>query len=186
MALALLLILVPLVELQAQGTPHKESNQAEDSWRVIESSESQARNRYDGLPGPSGRAGSTGLEAQRTEYPHASGNLMTGSGMVPQQTLPLTGRVVPQPIKPLVLISEPAATNSPTMPAPRLTPAPPASAPVYVLPPQPVPPPVTTYKPLIPVTPPPKRYYLGRGLFGQPKLYVPDQPVRNFLRYFSF
>jgi hypothetical protein len=29
-------------------------------------------------------------------------------------------------------------------------------------------------------------YYLGRGIIGQPKLYVPGQPVRNALRFLTF
>ena len=45
--------------------------------------------------------------------------------------------------------------------------------------------PVVTYKPLVPVVPLPAQYYLGQGLLGQPKLYVPDQPLRNFLRYLT-
>ena len=31
----------------------------------------------------------------------------------------------------------------------------------------------------------PAGYVIGRGLIGQPKLYVPGQSVRNFLRYIS-
>ncbi len=31
----------------------------------------------------------------------------------------------------------------------------------------------------------PEGYVVGRGLIGQPKLYKPGQPVRNFLRYIS-
>jgi hypothetical protein len=60
-----------------------------------------------------------------------------------------------------------------------------------VLPPPPVVPggggyaPVIQYKPLVPLAPMPPQYYIGRGLFGQPKLYVPEQPMRNFLRYLS-
>jgi hypothetical protein len=45
--------------------------------------------------------------------------------------------------------------------------------------------PLIQYKPLVPVSPMPSQYYIGRGLLGQPKLYVPQQPVRNFLRYLS-
>jgi len=45
--------------------------------------------------------------------------------------------------------------------------------------------PVVTYRPLVPVVPMPAQYYLGQGLLGQPKLYVPDQPLRNFLRYLT-
>jgi len=45
--------------------------------------------------------------------------------------------------------------------------------------------PVVTYRPLVPVVPMPAQYYVGQGLLGQPKLYVPEQPVRNFFRYLS-
>lgn len=45
--------------------------------------------------------------------------------------------------------------------------------------------PVVTYRPLVPVIPMPGQYYLGRGVLGQPKLYVPNQPLRNFVRYLS-
>ncbi len=44
--------------------------------------------------------------------------------------------------------------------------------------------PVTSYRPIttsIPAAP----YRIGKGLVGQPKLYVPGQPMRNFLRYLS-
>lgn len=61
----------------------------------------------------------------------------------------------------------------------------PASVPVITPQPQMVAPPVTTFRPLVPVAPPPAQYYIGRGLLGQPKLYVPQQPIRNFLRYLS-
>lgn len=66
----------------------------------------------------------------------------------------------------------------------------PSAAGMLVLPPPPPVPtvpvqigPMVTYKPLAPLVPVPAQYYLGRGLLGQPKLYVPDQPLRNFLRY---
>lgn len=44
--------------------------------------------------------------------------------------------------------------------------------------------PVTSYRPIttIPAVPP---YRIGKGIFGQPKLYVPNQPVRNFFRSIS-
>ena len=43
--------------------------------------------------------------------------------------------------------------------------------------------PVTSYRPI--TTSPAAPYQIGKGIFGQPKLYVPSQPVRNFLRYLS-
>ncbi|MFW6169398.1 MAG: hypothetical protein ACODAD_02830 [Planctomycetota bacterium] len=36
------------------------------------------------------------------------------------------------------------------------------------------------------VEPLPEGYVVGRGLIGQPKLYKPGQPLRNFLRFLTF
>lgn len=41
------------------------------------------------------------------------------------------------------------------------------------------------YRPVITLRPMPASYVVGRGLIGQPTVYVPGQPVRNFLRYIS-
>jgi hypothetical protein len=45
--------------------------------------------------------------------------------------------------------------------------------------------PYTSYRTVAPVAAVPTRYYVGRGILGQPKLYVPGQPLRNFVRYLS-
>jgi hypothetical protein len=45
--------------------------------------------------------------------------------------------------------------------------------------------PTVTYKPVVPLIAVPQQYYFGRGIVGQPKIYVPGQPIRNFLRYLS-
>ena len=41
------------------------------------------------------------------------------------------------------------------------------------------------FRPMIPLASPKPVYYFGQGLLGQPKLYVPGQPIRNVLRYLS-
>ncbi len=41
------------------------------------------------------------------------------------------------------------------------------------------------FRPLIPLVPPPPVYYFGQGVLGQPKVYVPGQPLRNVLRYLT-
>ena len=41
------------------------------------------------------------------------------------------------------------------------------------------------YRPLWPVVTMPPNYYFGRGILGQPKVYVPGQPIRNVLRYLT-
>ena len=44
--------------------------------------------------------------------------------------------------------------------------------------------PVTSYRPVT-TSPAVPSYRIGTGIFGQPKLYVPNQPIRNFLRSLS-
>lgn len=53
-------------------------------------------------------------------------------------------------------------------------------------------PPTTTsvrvLRPIVTVPPAPtvpEGHVVGKGLIGQPKLYIPGQPVRNFLRYIT-
>ena len=128
-----------------------------------------------------------GHSQDRGSLPAASGG--DGWRVVDPASLPpvLPGQAAaPTVFQPSVVVSEPAPSQLPSSQAWPPVVFPPASAPVYAHPPQPVPPPVTAYRPLVPIAPPPPQYYLGRGLFGQPKLYVPEQPVRNFLRYLSF
>jgi hypothetical protein len=48
-----------------------------------------------------------------------------------------------------------------------------------------MPPPVVTYRPVLPAPTPPAAYYLGYGILGQPKVYLPGQPVQNFLRWLT-
>jgi hypothetical protein len=61
----------------------------------------------------------------------------------------------------------------------------PNAAPVYTPLPAPVYVPTTTYRPLVPIAQMPSQYRFGRGILGQPKVYVSGQPIRNFLRYLS-
>lgn len=42
------------------------------------------------------------------------------------------------------------------------------------------------YRPVLPLSSVPQNYYVGRGIIGQPKLYVPGQPIRNFFRYLTY
>jgi hypothetical protein len=41
------------------------------------------------------------------------------------------------------------------------------------------------YRPIVALRPLPPAYAVGRGIVGQPKVYVPGQPLRNFVRYLS-
>ena len=79
-------------------------------------------------------------------------------------------------------LSAPAPLWLPPPPTPPLTPVVATSAGTVVAVPAG---PVVTYRPLLPVIPMPDQYYFGRGMLGQPKLYVPNQPLRNFVRYLS-
>jgi hypothetical protein len=47
------------------------------------------------------------------------------------------------------------------------------------------PPPGFFYRPLLPLSTVPRDYFVAQGIYGQPKVYVPRQPVRNFLRYLT-
>jgi hypothetical protein len=119
---------------------------------------------------------------------------------VPAPALVPPPSAAPQPLQapPTITYRAAAPSTLPLPPPPPATSAPvPAtsvqvlSAPVAPAPLAPIQvapiqvPPVVTYRPLVPVTPMPAQYYVGQGLLGQPKLYVPAQPVRNFLRYLS-
>ena len=75
--------------------------------------------------------------------------------------------------------STPAVGNTPVPPAPAITSYYPVGAPQVAYPPY------TVYRPVLPVARMPASYYVGPGVLGQPKLYVPGQPVRNLLRYLS-
>jgi hypothetical protein len=66
----------------------------------------------------------------------------------------------------------------------------PTGQPVYNMPPANLAPtatypPVYSYRPAMPVSAMPADYYFGRGLIGQPKVYVQGQPVRNALRFIT-
>ena len=55
----------------------------------------------------------------------------------------------------------------------------------YAMSPQVAPVPQATYRPIVPLVTMPPQVEVGRGILGQPTVYVPGQPIRNFLRYFS-
>jgi hypothetical protein len=50
-----------------------------------------------------------------------------------------------------------------------------------------LPAPVTyeVYRPVLQIASPSSPAVLGRGVLGQPKAYVPGQPIRNFIRYLT-
>jgi hypothetical protein len=41
------------------------------------------------------------------------------------------------------------------------------------------------WRPIVNIRNMPPNYVVGQGIIGQPKVYVPSQPVRNFLRYIT-
>ena len=41
------------------------------------------------------------------------------------------------------------------------------------------------WRPIGNLRPMPSNYVVGQGIIGQPKVYVPSQPVRNFIRYIT-
>ncbi len=66
----------------------------------------------------------------------------------------------------------PPSVGPPTCCPPMVGPAPVVAAPVG-------------YRPIVALRPLPPAYAVGRGIVGQPKVYVPGQPLRNFVRYLS-
>jgi hypothetical protein len=86
----------------------------------------------------------------------------------------------------LALVGPAIAAAQPT---PYLPPASVSVAPVVTVPPVievPTSPPAScAYRPLVAVTAMPPAYEVGRGILGQPKLYVPRQPLRNFVRWLT-
>lgn len=126
-----------------------------------------------------------------------------GSYLAPlSATASPSDRVVVETIKPNVIqaravdpASIPPSLNQRIVPAYA---APPATTIRYITPPPTirfapivVAPPVlvvdprrnTTFKPVIPFAGMPNNYSIGQGMLGQPKLYMDQQPVRNFFRY---
>jgi len=78
-----------------------------------------------------------------------------------------------------VVVGEPITTIVAAPAAPAYTPVPPpVLTPINTAP-------VVTFRPLLPIAPEPIEYQIGRGILGQPKVYVPGQPLRNFLRYLT-
>jgi hypothetical protein len=41
------------------------------------------------------------------------------------------------------------------------------------------------YRPLVQLAAPPPTYTVGQGLWGQSKVYIPDQHIRNTIRYLT-
>jgi hypothetical protein len=87
-----------------------------------------------------------------------------------------------------VVVNSPVVTGqtvwyspAPASVAPALTVTGSAAPVVVAYPPSAYAAPVTVYRPTV-VTPY-STYYLGRGSVGQPKIYVPGQPVRNAFRW---
>jgi len=110
--------------------------------------------------------------------------VMIGAGVAcADQGIVLLRAVEPAPgVPPVTYSASPAPLLLPPPPSPWSTPVVAVPAGTAVAAPGA---PVVTYRPLVPVIPMPGQYYLGRGVLGQPKLYVPNQPLRNFVRYLS-
>jgi hypothetical protein len=45
--------------------------------------------------------------------------------------------------------------------------------------------PSVPWRPIVNLRSMPENYVVGQGIIGQPKVYVPHQPVRNFIRYIT-
>ena len=121
----------------------------------------------------------------------ASGQIMVDYAAVVAPTYVVTARpvVAVSPIvtwpAPVISYYVPAAEFLPQAAAPTVVRAPfttvyrsyPAAAPQAAIVP------VVTYRPVVTMRPATAPYYVGSGIVGQPKVYVPGQPVRNVLRF---
>jgi hypothetical protein len=118
--------------------------------------------------------------------------------------LPVSQPTAATPPEERTVLKPPSITGAPTIeydspttpPIPQPVPAPaqvpqgttvlrPIAPPVVVYRPAPIYQPRWVYRPVVPLARPPKTYVVGRGVLGQPKVYVPAQPVRNILRWIS-
>jgi hypothetical protein len=112
----------------------------------------------------------------------------------------------PFDVQPTVVVAPQAWTSSPYDPPPgpatgpdtlkwRAVPRDPAPVGTGVspvpglMPPSVAPRPIVTYRPVLPTPlptlPAPIAYEVGRSVWGQPTLYAPGQPIRNFLRWLT-
>jgi hypothetical protein len=104
------------------------------------------------------------------------------SALTPAPALTPSPEITPVPETTFYRPVAPAVYNGTTV----LSPASPACR----TPVSPYCPPTTTpvrmvsYRPVVETSPMPRDYYVGRGMIGQPVVYVPNQPVRNALRWF--
>ena len=101
---------------------------------------------------------------------------LSASSLPPEYQSCITARPVPS-LTPLPYY-EPAATPQAVTPLLQNTVYQPASSQV-VAPPTPI------YQTVVPLRPAPPNYIIGRGIIGQPKLYVPGQPILNALRWLT-
>lgn len=123
------------------------------------------------------------------------GSYPSTSSTAQVQTVPATWSTQAQyaPSTSLPPTSLPPASLPPSLrPNDNIAPQPNSSGPPCVCAPvgQPTysylaPQPTYAYRQSIPVSQLPGNYYFGRGLIGQPKVYVPGQPVRNAVRFIS-
>lgn len=104
-------------------------------------------------------------------------NIGTSIAVLACSSLAFAGWQDPAVAPPSVYMPAADSTLPPTLGPPACCPQAVSAAPVVAAP--------VGYRPLVALRPLPPTYAVGRGILGQPKVYVPGQPLRNFVRYLS-
>ena len=104
-------------------------------------------------------------------------NIGTSIAVLTCSSLAFAGWQDPSVTPPSVYMPAAESTLPPTLGPPACCPPVVGAAPLAAAP--------IGYRPLVALRPLPPAYAVGRGILGQPKVYAPGQPVRNFVRYLS-
>lgn len=117
----------------------------------------------------------------------ATTNMVVGQPIAQSRYVAASGTSQPAAGVPSRIVLPPPATSFSDTGQPAVT----TARPYLLLPPPPQT--IVTQRPLVTSSPPnpvaapapAPAYRVGRGLLGQPKLYVPSQPIRNALRFLT-
>jgi len=124
-------------------------------------------------------AGSTAQQAVAVPYSYGHGYVSVGSPQKVVQVIQPIGYTNAQP-QPQVTYVQPVSYAQPLNVQPLTNLQPLTATPYnpYAQTTRGVP-----WRPIVNVRSMPPNYVVGQGIIGQPKVYVPNQPLRNFLRY---
>ena len=162
---------------------------------------SQAPAAYAGYTAPAMTGWQPVMPVGATAMPAMGTWQMIPTGAIPMMAAPMTQwRPVTQPtgLQPAVYWQAGSAANqvprlggqSPAMPAPGVRLIPCGGSTIPSVDPYARSTPMgqgsqSRYRPIVSLGSVPENYQMGQGMLGQPKVYVPGQPLRNFVRYLT-